>query len=335
MKKYLLSCDWGTTSFRLRLIERADSTLAGEVLSQNGIGQTYNLWQSRENDGLSREEFFRQQLQEHIDALARQVGFSMDGVTIVMSGMASSSIGMQEIPYANLPFALDGSGALMQHFGVQPDFPHEIMLVSGVRSDHDVMRGEETQLIGLVETAGLPENGDAIFIFPGTHSKHMYVRNNQLIDFKTYMTGEVFNLMTRHSILRDSIELNGSEEFSAEKVEAYKAGVREAGVANILNALFTVRTNQLFSLWDKQQNGMFLSGLLIGHEIQYLLQEKDWQLVLCSGNNLYELYRMAIEELQLSDRTVTIPAGMVDKSAVAGHVKIFSYQKSTLNKLNL
>lgn len=335
MEKYLLSCDWGTTSFRLRLIERADSTLAGEVLSQTGIGQTYNLWKSRENDGLMRDEFFRQQLKEHIDALARQVGFSLDGITIVMSGMASSSIGMQEIPYANLPFALDGSGVLMQHFGTQPDFPFEIMLVSGVRSDHDVMRGEETQLIGLVETAGLPDDGDAIFIFPGTHSKHMYVKNNQLVDFKTYMTGEVFNLMTRHSILKDSIALNASDGFSAEHIEAYKAGVREAVAANILNALFTVRTNQLFRLWDKEQNGMFLSGLLIGHEIKYLLQEKNRRLVLCSGNNLYELYRMAIEELQLSERAVTIPATMVDKSAVAGHLKIFSYQKSTLNKVKL
>ncbi len=63
--------------------------------------------------------------------------------------MASSSIGMKELPYARLPFALDGGHVQLMYFREERVFPHEIMLISGVKSDHDVMRGEETQLIGL------------------------------------------------------------------------------------------------------------------------------------------------------------------------------------------
>ncbi|WP_353719742.1 2-dehydro-3-deoxygalactonokinase [Dyadobacter sp. 676] len=253
---------------------------------------------------------------------------------IVLSGMASSSIGMQELPYARLPFSVDGSHLGMEHYDETDAFPHEVILISGVRSDHDVMRGEETQLIGLGAAMDL-SGRDAIFILPGTHSKHMFVRDGRLIDFKTFMTGEVFNLMANHSILKDSIDHYRQPDFNAEAASAFRKGIRESGSGNILNALFTVRTNQLFDLLDKRENGMFLSGLLIGYEIRDLTRETDAHLVLCGGNNLYQLYKAAIETLGLSGRATVIPSEIVDRAATAGHIRIFENQNLTLNKTNL
>jgi 2-dehydro-3-deoxygalactonokinase len=333
MEKYLLSCDWGTTSFRLRLVNRSDNSLAGEVISQNGIGNTYNSWKA--SSEIPRENYFRQQLAEQIERLARKLAFSLDGITVVMSGMASSSIGMQEIPYAPLPFALNGSSMLMKHFGEQDGFHNEIMLLSGVSSHHDVMRGEETQLIGVAELTDFPYNENALFIFPGTHSKHLYVKQGELMQFKTFMTGEVFNLMASQSILKDSVEVDNPSNYMPEDWSYFQAGIEESGSARILNSLFTVRTNQLFHLMDKKQNAMFLSGLLIGSELRHLIKETEWKLVLCSGNNLYGLYKLAIETLNLSERTELIPSETVDMSAMAGQIKVFEYQKLTLNKLNL
>src|SRR3546814_14199624 len=84
--------------------------------------------------------------------------------------MASSSLGIEELPYATLPFSLSGNGAVTRKFEASADFPHEILLISGLRSEQDVMRGEETQLLGLAAQGMLPAD-NAICLFPGTHSK--------------------------------------------------------------------------------------------------------------------------------------------------------------------
>lgn len=335
MKKHLLSCDWGTSSFRLRLVNVADHEVVGEVTSPNGIGAVYNAWQEANQIGHSpRGSYYRTIIQAQIKALYQQTGVELAGIPIVLSGMASSTIGMEELPYARLPFALDGAHLGMKHFSEQPDFPHEVTLVSGVRSDHDVMRGEETQLIGLGAAMDL-SGRDAIFIFPGTHSKHMFVRDGRLIDFKTFMTGEVFNLMANQSILKDSIDHYLQSDFNQEAADAFCQGIRESGTGNILNALFTVRTNQLFDLLNKRENGMFLSGLLIGYEIRDLTRETSAHLVLCGGNNLYQLYKTAIDALGLAGRATIIPSEIVDRAATTGHIRIFENQLLTLNKTNL
>jgi hypothetical protein len=64
------------------------------------------------------------------------------------TGMVSSSMGMRELPYRELPLAIDGSALSVERVAARDDFPHALVLVSGVRSHDDVMRGEETQLIG-------------------------------------------------------------------------------------------------------------------------------------------------------------------------------------------
>ena len=332
MKKYLLCCDWGTTSFRLRLVSRKDQTLIGDISSQNGIGYTYNLWKESESSGMKRETFFKQQLKTHVDRLAEKVGFSLDNITILISGMASSSIGMQEMPYVQLPFALDGSDISTKFHTADHTLPNDMMLFSGVRSDRDVMRGEETQLIGLAEMIQLSGDVDAIFILPGTHSKHLYIRNGVLIDFKTYMTGEVFNVMSGYSILKDSLTISSAAQITASEWSAFEEGVHESERAEILNALFTVRTRQLFDLLDKKQNAMYLSGILIGSELRQLKRETNWQLILCCGQNLHALYQKAIETLQLSLKTMVVAPEMVDNAASAGQIKIFEFQNLLLNK---
>lgn len=312
-----------------------DHDVVGEVTSPSGIGTVYNAWQEANADGsVARADYYRSIIATQIAALQKQTGVDLAGVPIVLSGMASSSIGMQELPYARLPFALDGAHLGMKYYEKLPGFPHEITLISGVRSDHDVMRGEETQLIGLGAAMDL-SGRDAIFIFPGTHSKHMFVRDGRLIDFKTFMTGEVFNLMANQSILKDSIDQYLQSDFNEEAAGAFRLGIRESGSGNILNALFTVRTNQLFGLLNKRENGMFLSGLLIGYEIRDLTKETSAHLVLCGGNNLYQLYKAAMETLGLSGRATIIPSEIVDRAATTGHIRIFENQHLTLNRTNL
>lgn len=322
MNKYLISCDWGTTTFRLRLIDTIDYKVISECISLEGVARTYEAWKAIGTPAQEKQIFFKDKLKQQMAVLTSQSNMPLEGLDIIISGMASSSIGMVELPYATLPFNVDGSQANTQLIEADAFFSHKIMLISGVRSADDVMRGEETQLIGLIDLLHLSPNQPYIFILPGTHSKHLYLENNHLVNFHTYMTGEIFNILANHSILKDSIDINSLNDFSNIEMAAFKIGVLEANSSDILNSLFKVRSNQLFQKLNKKENAYYLSGLLIGSELKQLLTESNRQLVLCSGNNLFEFYKTAIEVLNLSERTITVPSEIIDKSVVVGQMKI-------------
>jgi 2-dehydro-3-deoxygalactonokinase len=311
------------------LVNKENQEILGEVAGSDGIANTFNAWNAQtKSNGIARKQFFQEQLRHQITALAAKLNISLDTTPLVLSGMASSSLGLEELSYAELPFAVDGSQAGVRHFESQPDFPHDLLLISGIRADGDVMRGEETQLVGLInlmDTASI--TGESIFVFPGTHSKHITVRQQQVISFQTFMTGEVFNLMADASILKDSIESPNSAEVKEKDLNGFRSGVQESGHSGILHGLFTVRTNQLFRNLSKKQNFYYLSGLLIGTELRSLPQKESPQIILSSGSNLFKFYKLALEELQLMDVTITIPPELIDKAAIAGQITIFQQQQ--------
>lgn len=327
MEKYFLGCDWGTSSFRMRLFDIAREEVIGEVVSDQGISKMHMGWQeaNKKNTSITKAVFFRQYLAEQVEVLSGKTSVDLDRIVIVISGMASSTIGMEDVPYAHMPFAVDGSNAVIKHIASEEAFHHDILLISGVRSENDVMRGEETQLIGLLALLKQQDcaPGKGVLIFPGTHSKHIHISDGCLFRFNTFMTGEVFNIVCNHSILKNSIVRDDESELSESEVNAFKTGVQKSKETGILNGLFTVRTNQLFDRFDKKQNAFYLSGLLIGEELNYLLKDTELALYLCGASNLERFYTMAIEELNLSKRTTIVPAELVDKAALAGQHLIF------------
>lgn len=334
-KKFLLGCDWGTSSFRLRLYNLVAQNVSGEMHTPEGVAPTFNSWNTDdENDAVSQEQYFRIKLREQVKVLANQLLMNLDHIPILISGMASSTIGMQSVNYANLPFALDGSSALTIRIPPDDDFPHEIILVSGVKSNNDVMRGEETQVLGLFSLLKkqnrFPEK--AILILPGTHSKHIYIQGNEMINFQTFMTGEIFSLLSKHSILSDSVDnsvdKSTTHQYSDEDVKIFKKGIRFSADASMLHNLFSVRTNQLFGVYDKRQNSIYLSGLLIGSELSHLLTEENLPILLCSSIHLHEFYTLGLAELNLLHRTTILSAEETDQITIAGQLIIMNYLKN-------
>jgi 2-dehydro-3-deoxygalactonokinase len=226
-----------------------------ETTSQRGIAPTYAAWTSAGGDRLS---FFQEVLLDGI----RLLGPGAADADIVLSGMASANIGLLELPYKELPVRADGSDLLCSRLEASTAFPHRLLLVSGVRSSRDVMRGEETQLAGCPAVQGAHR-----FIFPGTHSKHILVRGPLAVDCQTYMTGELFALLARHSLIAKSVVENTTAH-----PDAFAQGVADGAEGNLLQRAFLVRTNQLFNRLTPQQNYHYLSGLLIGSEFKTLLE---------------------------------------------------------------
>jgi 2-dehydro-3-deoxygalactonokinase len=321
MEKFL-SCDWGTSSFRLRLVQSPDLLTLASERATHGIAATWQLWQQAGQGPAQRWRFYLDQIKPAIRAIEAQTGPLPADVPLIISGMASSSIGMKELPYGELPFAINGRNVLSYRQAANEDINRDVLLISGVRSDSDVMRGEETQLIGCIA-----DNSDAaaagIFIFPGTHSKHIQVKDGQALNFQTFMTGELFELLRRHSILKDAVA--GEEDASPSGLnDSFHEGVRAGAKENLLHAAFTVRTNQLFGRYSGAANRDYLSGLLIGSELQTLAHTNE-QIYLCGGAHLEERYAAALEVLGLSQRSTVFAAQWIEEAVIRGQHIIFNH----------
>lgn len=314
-----LSCDWGTSSFRLRLVETETLNILAEQKTDQGIAPTFSLWhQSGKQELDERLAFYLTLVQEHIQQIESNLSLSLHGVPTIFSGMASSSIGLKELPYGTLPFGVDGRTIPTALIDPTTNFAHPVLLVSGIRSEEDVMRGEETQLIGVM--SGIEDReGDKIFVFPGTHSKHIWVKKGQVVQFKTYMTGEYFDLLSKKSLLSSSVEESGDIEHS----ESFGQGVNKAVDSNLLNACFLVRTNDLFGKLSKKENYDFLSGLLIATELKELAQQDSAKIYLCCGSHLKSRYQSALIHLGVKD--VHIFSGLeIDNAVIRGQIQIYN-----------
>jgi 2-dehydro-3-deoxygalactonokinase len=313
--KLFFSCDWGTSMFRLRLVDATDARIVSEIKTGYGIAAAFESWKQNGQDQNERISFYQDYLFDQVKKIATSFNGSPDNAPIVISGMASSSIGMQELPYKNIPFRCDGSDLVIHTIPSKKDMPSQI-IISGVRSEVDVIRGEETILAGCDIEAGDTEQ---LFILPGTHSKHITVKDGWVQNITTYMTGDLFDLLSNKSILSASVkkedgEQNNNNGFFAE-------GVRKGLTSQLMNSIFHVRTNQLFGKASPVQNYHYLSGLLIGHELKELSRNRHTPVTLVCSAALKKAYMIALEILELNRQLQYKDA---DVALIDGQRKILS-----------
>lgn len=164
-KPAFIGCDWGSSNFRLAILSFegriiADHSDAGGIVTLRKSGS--------DTAGLVAH------LRKGLDSLENASRLDISNLPLIISGMAGSSMGICEVPYMSIPFSLDGHGIKLHHIDTLPRIGNQVYIVPGVCSDDDVMRGEETEAMGLMADMSLK---DALLILPGTHSKHLWVRN--------------------------------------------------------------------------------------------------------------------------------------------------------------
>lgn len=240
----LIAVDWGTTRCRAMLLDRNGAVLA-EADSADGIGAL---------GGVGHEEAFQ----------ALVAGWPK--VPAIMAGMVGSRQGWHEAPYVSVPTTADRLAEGLLKFETADHRPVAIIPGLVLRSDTrdgDVIRGEETQLVGLIEEE---PDFNGIAILPGTHSKWAAISQGKITTFQTFLTGEMFDLLARKSLLRhsvaeDSDDIAGSQHFAL--------AVRRSVVEGLpfLGAIFSVRVRQLLDGISGDDNLAYLSGLVIGGEI--------------------------------------------------------------------
>lgn len=275
----LIGIDWGTSSLRAFLIGSD-----GEVLDSISTAQGIMHVENRDFDAV---------FHSIIRPWAGQ-----RNLPVIASGMITSRNGWVETPYVQVPSdAKDLADALVSFKttdGVMVRF------VTGLTTEHngapDVMRGEETQIVG-ASALGL---GDGIFVMPGTHSKWITVSNGRIEDYATFMTGEVFGALCSHTILGTLMVDAPFDE------NGFRQGV-EAGLgsgANLLHELFRVRTLPLFGKISGEMVSDYLSGMLIGAEIRAASATKpcDECVTIVGRDDLADRYEVALDVSEIKNR---------------------------------
>jgi 2-dehydro-3-deoxygalactonokinase len=314
----ILCCDWGTSSLRLRLADTTNLEIISGENSSQGIASTFAHWQQHTKGPHDRVSYFLQVIERSVRDLEGKTGYSFRGIPIIISGMAASSIGVSELPYADMPFAIDGTSLVPYTVDTPSHFEHSLFLVSGVRDRFEVMRGEETQLIGCIDGP----DAEGLFIFPGTHSKHVIVEGDQAVSIRTFMTGEFFALLADKSILHASVVKH--DQFHADiHMNRFLSGV-SASEGNILSTAFSVRTNDVLQKMGKKENYSYLSGLLIGGELRGSISALHSRVTICGESSLTQLYTLALRKLV---QTATIKTKAPDEAFVKGQIRIFNHSK--------
>jgi 2-dehydro-3-deoxygalactonokinase len=194
------------------------------------------------------------------EALDR-VGPLAPSVRVLLSGMVGSAQGWHQVPYVEAPLPL---AWLATRLFAVPDAPADVAgvsIVPGLRwrapdGSVDVMRGEETQLLGALALG----HRDGRFVLPGTHSKWVALSDGRVEGFSTYMTGELFALLSQHGTLATLMQEPLADE------AAFAEGVRASGRAALSHALFECRSRVVAGDMAAASARDHLSGVLIGAE---------------------------------------------------------------------
>jgi 2-dehydro-3-deoxygalactonokinase len=181
-------------------------------------------------------------------------------IPALMCGMVGSKLGWVEAPYLRVPIDMkELSSALTEAPGIDA-----VWIVPGICDDKgeepDVMRGEECQILGAMLTR---DAVDGVLLLPGTHSKWAIVNAGRLTRFRTYMTGEIFSILSNTGTLAQLMTAGGQDQ------DAFDRGLARGRTedAALLHNLFGVRTLALFERIPRTSLASYLSGLLIAAEI--------------------------------------------------------------------
>jgi len=273
-----VAVDWGTSSFRLWLVDRAGTVLA----------------ERRSDEGMlaAAKAGFPGVLQAHLAAVRVPAH-----LPVLVCGMAGAKTGWVEAGYVDTPAPLS---AVLKQAARVPSEARDIRILPGIAQRDaaapDVMRGEETQLLGAL---GLDAAGEALVCMPGTHSKWVRVKEGTVAHFSTFMTGELFSVVSRETIL--SLAVAGADD--AEDVASFKSAVKAAfeAPAFAANLLFTARSRQLLFGGTPAAARETLSGTLIGAELAAGLSGSVPKagITLIASGRLAALYRQAFDALSV------------------------------------
>jgi 2-dehydro-3-deoxygalactonokinase len=285
-----IAVDWGSTQLRGWLIRNGQCV----ETKQLPLGVT-------RLNGQLPEEVFQQHLAPWRGA---------EKLPVLMAGMIGSDAGWQSVPYLPCPAAIDAPG--QQLFAVAEG----VWIIPGLKieqvGEYNVMRGEETQLLGAWQLAPAE-----CYVMPGTHCKWVQVERGVVRHFATAMTGELHHLLMTQSLLGKGLTAQLPDD------AAFELGL-EKGLAqpSLISELFVARAARVLGALAATSVSDYLSGLLIGAEVTTLGQRYRTSTVTLVGDPALNVrYRRA---MMACGMTVNSCSG--DEALLSGMARIMNGQ---------
>jgi 2-dehydro-3-deoxygalactonokinase len=273
------------------------------------------LAESRGAEGMlvAAETGFETVLAKHLSAVS-----APPSLPVIICGMAGARGGWVEAGYIDTPAPLASIASGARAVAGQG---RDIRILPGLAqrdlTHPDVMRGEETQLLGAV---GSFRNPKGMVCMPGTHSKWVSVDAGTVRGFSTYMTGELFDVITHHSILKQAIADGGA--LSADNpVFGLAVRTMAAHPGSLTRLLFGARSGQILHGLSPTDATAHISGALIGAEIAGAMADvgAETGIVLVATGRLQALYEAAFAALDLKSTTIDADSAVLKGLATAAH----------------
>ncbi|MFC6298593.1 2-dehydro-3-deoxygalactonokinase [Pseudomonas sp. CCM 7893] len=316
MQAQLIALDWGTSSLRAYKLGPAGVVLERRALAS---GIMHLPTEARVIAGVLCCDGF----ELAFDAACGDWLDEQPTLPVIACGMVGSAQGWSEAVYRDTPADVATLGQALHV--VRSLRGVDVHIVPGVIQRGglpNVMRGEETQVLGVLQSLPLDLTHRRLIGLPGSHSKWVEVVEGCITHFDTFMTGELFAVLSQHSILGRTQQ--PSAQFQA---EAFDRGVQVAlstdGQRGPLSTLFSARTLGLTGELAGDEQADYLSGLLIGHELLALNSDPQPDIVLVGNTQLCTRYQRALALCGFSHVTLAQEAterGLWQLAAAAGLV---------------
>ncbi len=293
--------DWGTSRLRLYLCDQT-----GQVLARG------------EGEGASAPD-----CAGRFAAAVADWDRSHGALPALLSGMVGSTIGWREVPYLHCPAKPSAIAAAALRFEVDGRAIAILpgLSCTGLAGAPDVMRGEETQILGALRLHPELTRGRHVLCLPGTHAKWVALEDGAVVGFQTALSGELFELLRRHSVLaRDGGEVAVDDAFRR-GLEFARANPK----ADLLYLLFSTRARVVTGQMPKADAASYLSGLIVGKDVATAaaLFELGAKLPLICAPLLGSLYAEALAAYDIE--SVMIDGDSASLSGlILAHAEIFS-----------
>jgi 2-dehydro-3-deoxygalactonokinase len=246
--------DWGTTHLRAYLCDGAGNII--DKAEGPGVAEA----RSRCAEVLSQ-------------VTARWAADST--LPVLLCGMVGSSIGWKTVNPVRCP--ADPQLIATAIYRAQ-DGPRQVFIVPGLTCKNvvdapDFMRGEETQILGALQSNTALQTGMHLLVLPGTHTKWVMVRDGRVEHFLTAPTGELFSLLCKYSVLVHDVQpANASQAVIDDAFDQALATVRSLPQAGLMSRLFECRSRRLAGELAASDAASFMSGLLIAYDVKDALE---------------------------------------------------------------
>ncbi|MBQ7399786.1 MAG: 2-dehydro-3-deoxygalactonokinase [Clostridia bacterium] len=302
-----ITIDGGTSSTRVNILKN------GEILDtvKLNIGARACM---------GNREKYENEIKSAIDEIVARNNIS--GIKrILASGMITSEFGLCNLPHINVPAGLSELHQAMYETTINEISDIPFVFMRGVKLDGqdidncDMMRGEETELMGIMQE----KYGECIYVLPGSHSKIIKTDNHgRIISFSTMLTGEMIASLSQGTILKDAVDLSVSKINAQYLLKGYEY----TESAGINKALFKVRILKNKFDCSKEEVYSFFMGIVLCNEILNIIKDETETVVLGGKEQIKKSMALILKE-KTNKNVIELDGKTVDYSTSVGMVKIY------------